>query len=99
MLSRDRSALEFDLGRAGQVRRDHQRGSRKQNTNCRWCFRGRTIGAAWPSMPVARLPRKECVGRDHRDDNEHPVLTLKTQKGEWLNEELHGVRPFLRQNI
>jgi hypothetical protein len=51
------------------------------------------------STPITRLPRKECVGRDHRDHDEHPVLTVETEEGEWLNEELHGVRLFLRQNI
>jgi hypothetical protein len=59
----------------------------------------RTIVSDSRSTPITRLPRKESVGRDHRDHNQHPVLTLETQKGEWLNEELHGARLFLRQNI
>jgi hypothetical protein len=59
----------------------------------------RTIVSDSRSTPITRLPRKECVGRDHRDYDEHPVLTVETEEGEWLNEELHGVRLFLRQNI
>jgi hypothetical protein len=51
-----------------------------------------------PSHP-AGPPDKEDVDRDHGDEDEHPVLALKTEKLEMFNEKPHLVCPILRQNI
>ena len=48
---------------------------------------------------AAGPPDKEDVDRDHGDEDEHPVLALKAEKPEMLNEKRHFVCPILRQNI
>jgi hypothetical protein len=50
------------------------------------------------SRPVASLPDEKNESRDQPNDNEHPVLTFETQKGEMLNEKLHRSRPLFGQN-
>ena len=51
------------------------------------------------SASLARPPRKQPVGRDHRNHDQHPILTLDAQESEGLNEELHGIRLFSRRTI
>jgi hypothetical protein len=50
-----------------------------------------------PSDPIASLPDEKKKGRDHPDQDQHPVLAFETEKRKPLNEKLHRSRsPFLR---
>jgi hypothetical protein len=50
------------------------------------------------SSPVASLPDEKNVSCDQPNDDEHPVLTFETQKGEMLDEKLHRSRPLFVQD-
>lgn len=43
-------------------------------------------------LSIIGLPGKKDIGRDHCDDDKHPVLALEAQKGEGFNEKLHDAR-------
>jgi hypothetical protein len=45
------------------------------------------------SNPLASPPRDKNRDRDQSRDDQHPVLTFKTQKYKTLDEKLHRSRP------
>jgi hypothetical protein len=49
------------------------------------------------SRSIARLPDEKNEADDQDNDNQHPGLHLDAENVERLNEELHGLRPFIMQ--
>jgi hypothetical protein len=47
------------------------------------------------SDPIARLPDEEKKGRDHGDQDKHPVLAFETENRKMLDEKLHRFRSCL----
>jgi hypothetical protein len=59
-----------------------------------------------PLFSTTGSPGEQRIGRDHRDDNQHPILALEAQKSEGFNEKLHDAcliqaqhKPFAEKNI
>jgi hypothetical protein len=46
---------------------------------------------------VVRSPSEKAECCDQSDNDEHPVLAVKAEKAEFLNEKLHGTRPLVEQ--
>jgi hypothetical protein len=45
-----------------------------------------------PSDPIVSPPDEEKKGRDHSDQDQHPVLAFEAEKRKTLNEKLHRSR-------